>query len=145
MPKIYVIYDTRTGKTEIMAHAIVEGARSIAGIDVSIKKVDSADPGELSAASGIILGSPTHNTKPSYGMKNFMDKMKQLPLRGKVASAFGSYGWSGEAVAQMIAILKEMGITVIEPGLRFAGAIDETKKESCRQFGKSMAEKIKSV
>ncbi len=141
MAKIYIIYDTRTGKTEKMAIAIGEGARSIAGTEVVIKKVDSVDIGELSAANGIILGSPTHNTMPSYGMKNFMAKMKQLSIRGKAASAFGSYGWSGEAVPQMIAFLKELGMNVVEPGLRFSGPIDEVKLEKCREFGRSLAAK----
>ena len=142
MLRIYIIYDTRTGKTEKMALEIAEGVKA-AGVEVVVKKVDGTDPGELSAANGVILGSPTHNTRPSYGIKNFMDKMKQLPLKGKVASAFGSYGWSGEAVPQMIALLKEMGMTVIEPGLRFTGAIDEAKQEKCRELGRCVAEKMR--
>ncbi len=142
MSKIYIVYDTRTGKTEKMAQAIAEGARSVAGVEAVVKKVDGADPGELSTANGVIIGSPTHNTKPSYGMNSFIDKMKQKPLKGKIASAFGSYGWSGEAVPKMIAILKEMEMNVVEPGLRFTGAIDEAKEEKCRELGRSTAEKI---
>ncbi|MEM2924726.1 MAG: flavodoxin domain-containing protein [Methanocellales archaeon] len=143
MSKVYIIYDTRTGKTEKMAHAIAEGAKSIAGVEVTTKIVVNFEPSELLSADGVILGSPTHNTKPSHGMKNFMDKMKEMPLKGKVGSAFGSYGWSGEAVPQMIAFLKELGMNVVEPGLRFAGAIDEVKLEKCREFGREIGRKIK--
>ncbi|MEM2925441.1 MAG: flavodoxin domain-containing protein [Halobacteria archaeon] len=142
MSKVYIIYDTRTGKTEKMAHAIAEGARSIAGVEVVLKKVDNFEPSEVLSLDGVILGSPTHNTKPSYGMKNFMDKMKQYSFKGKVGSAFGSYGWSGEAVPQMIAFLKELGMNVIEPGLRCVGVIDEAKLDKCREFGRDIGRRI---
>jgi flavorubredoxin len=125
-----------------MALGIAEGASSVAGVEVVVKKVDNLEINELLSADGVVLGSPTHNTKPSYGMKNLMDKVKQFSLKGKVAAAFGSYGWSGEAVPQMIAFLKELGMNVIEPGLRFSGAIDEAKVEKCREFGRKIGERM---
>jgi len=36
MPKMLVLYYSRTGNTEKMAKAVVDGARSVSGVDVQL-------------------------------------------------------------------------------------------------------------
>jgi len=47
--------------------------------------------------------------------------MKGLKPQNEIAAAFGSYGWSGEAVIWIIQEFEEMKVKVIDPGLRIQG------------------------
>jgi len=37
MAKLLILYDSQTGNTEKMAEAVVQGARSVTGVDVDLK------------------------------------------------------------------------------------------------------------
>jgi len=49
---------------------------------------------------------------------DFLCYMRGLKPRNKIGAAFGSYGWSGEAVKLIEDELKEMKIDLIQPGLK---------------------------
>ncbi|CAG7840199.1 Flavo-diiron protein FprA1 [Clostridium haemolyticum] len=49
----------------------------------------------------------------------FLTSTCVIPNKGKVAAAFGSYGWSGEAVPMITERLKSMKLKVVEDGFRF--------------------------
>lgn len=71
--KVLVIYDSKTGNTEKMAHAVAEGVEA-AGVDVEVKKVDKASVDELPKVDGLIMGSPVYYGLPSGKLKNFIDE-----------------------------------------------------------------------
>ncbi len=96
MSKVLTLYDTRTGNTGRMARAVAEGAKSVEGVEVALKRVGEGS-GELADADAIILGSPTHHTQPSRATKRLLSGLSKVTLKGRVGAAFGSYGWSGEA------------------------------------------------
>jgi NAD(P)H dehydrogenase (quinone) len=55
MPKILVLYDSTYGHIETMAGAVAEGARSVAGSDVTVgvpNRIASSSVGSASAAIG---------------------------------------------------------------------------------------------
>ncbi|MBI5181159.1 MAG: FprA family A-type flavoprotein [Nitrospirae bacterium] len=141
MSKIAIIYGTQAGSTEIMARAVEEGAQN-AGADTLLKNVLVAKADDLKDVDGLILGAPTYHADLFDGMKNFLIKIRDVNLKGKVGSAFGSYGWSGEAVGKMIDTLKYFGMKVIEPGLLIKNQPDENGLEECRRFGEKIAKKI---
>lgn len=91
MPKIIVIYYSRTGTTRRMAELIAEGIKKekVKAVvkDVSILSVD-----ELLDYSGIIIGSPVYYGSMSAEVKRFIDASVKLhgKLDGKVAAAFSS-------------------------------------------------------
>ena len=114
MPKILVLYYSAYGHVETMAEAVAEGARQVAGAEVTIKRVPElvpeevarksghkldqkapiADPGELGDYDAIIFGTPTRFGNMAAQMRNFLDQtgghwMKGT-LIGKVASVFAS-------------------------------------------------------
>jgi NAD(P)H dehydrogenase (quinone) len=116
MPKILVLYYSMYGHIETMANAVVEGARSVAGTEVTIKRVpelmpedvarkagaklDQAEPiatvGELPTYDAIIFGTPTRFGNMCAQMRNFLDQTGKLwlsgELIGKVGSVFTSTG-----------------------------------------------------
>jgi flavodoxin short chain len=142
MPKIAIIYGTQAGSTEMIAVAVEEGVKK-AGLDTILKNVTVAKPDDLKDIDGLILGAPTYHADLFDGMKNFLLRIRDTNLKGKVGSAFGSYGWSGEAVEKMISTLKYFGMKVVEPGLLIKNQPDESGLDECRRFGEKIAKKIK--
>ena len=144
MPKTLILYDTRTGNTDRMARAVAEGAKSVDGVEVVLKRVAEGG-GELTDADGIILGSPTHNAKPSRAMRGLLSNLSEVPLKGRVGGAFGSYGWSGEAPGIIVGALRGQGVRVIGEAVRVKrspGANDLTR---CKDLGRTVAESVATI
>lgn len=139
--QVLVVYDTRTGNTEQMAHAVVEGARSVDKVEVVLKKARQA-VSDLADADAIIVGSPTHNKQPSYAMKKFLSDLSQVSLKDKVGAAFGSYGWSGEAPGIIEQALRDQDVSVVAKALRVRGAPGEVALIGCRDLGRTVAASI---
>lgn len=119
MSKILVLYYSMYGHIETMAGAIAEGARAVAGVEVTVKRVPElmseeaarkagakldqaapvASPAELADYDGIIFGTPTRFGNMTAQMRNFLDQTGGLwvkgALIGKVASVFTSTGTGG--------------------------------------------------
>lgn len=138
MTKILVLYYSMYGHTEIMANNVAEGARSVAGVSVSVKRVPEtmdpeayksaggkidqsvlvASPAELAEYDGIIVGSPTRFGNMAAQMCSFFEQTNDLwaenALVGKVASVFTSTGTGGG---------EEMTITSIWTTLAHHGMI----------------------
>lgn len=119
MTKILVLYHSMYGHIETMANTVAEGARSVAGVEVTVKRVPEtmdaevfknaggktdqvaavATPAELADYDAIIVGTPTRFGNMSAQMRNFFDQTGGLwakgALAGKVASVFTSTGTGG--------------------------------------------------
>ena len=116
MTKILVLYYSSYGHVETMAEAVAEGARGIAGTEVTIKRVPElvpeeaarkagmkltqdaplAEPKELAEYDAIIFGTPTRFGNMAAQMRNFLDQTGGLwmsgAMIGKVGSVFTSTG-----------------------------------------------------
>ena len=119
MTKILVLYYSMYGHIETMANEVAEGARSVAGVEVTLKripetmdaeafkgaggKVDQvasvATPNELADYDAIIVGTPTRFGNMAGQVRTFFDQTGGLwakgALAGKVASVFTSTGTGG--------------------------------------------------
>ncbi|MDO8438004.1 MAG: NAD(P)H:quinone oxidoreductase [Nitrosomonadaceae bacterium] len=110
MTKVLVLYYSMYGHIETMAKAVAEGARSIEGAEVAIKRVpdlvpedvarkagaklDQAAPiatvGELPDYDAIIFGTPTRFGNMCAQMRNFLDQTGRLWLNGGLIGKVGS-------------------------------------------------------
>ena len=143
MANAIIIYESRSGNTEMMAKAIVAGLEE-AGVDVELKRAVRAKADDLKDMDAVVLGSPTYVRSLIAAMKTFLFEMEKADLKGKVGAAFGSYGWSGESIEILTETMKNLaGMNVIEPGLRINRRPTEKGLEECREFGKKIAEEIK--
>ena len=119
MTKVLVLYYSSYGHVETMANAVAEGASSVAGVEVTLKRVpelvpeevakgagikldqaaDIAKPDELADYDAIIFGTPTRFGNMAAQMRNFLDQTGGLwfggKLIGKVGSVFTSTGTGG--------------------------------------------------
>ena len=145
MPRVLIIYDTRTGNTGQMARAVAEGAKSVKGSEVVLKRVREAQREDLASADAIILGSPTHNTNPSRAMRKLLADLSRVPLKGKMGAAFGSYGWSGEAVGIIMRALEAQGVRMIGEGVRAKRAPGAEGLARCRELGRAVAESLITI
>lgn len=141
MPKVLILYDTRSGNTGRMARAVAEGAESVEGVEIVLKRVAEGG-GEMAGADGVIIGSPTHRTQPSQAVKRLLSNLNQVPLKGKVGGAFGSYGWSGEAPATIARALRDQGMRVIGEALRVRKAPGANDLTRCKDLGRAVAESV---
>jgi len=146
MPNILVLYYSRTGNTEKMARAIVEGAKTVQGVEVELN--DYVRPEMLSDFDAIIVGVPTYHHDMTVDIKNLFEEasVKSINLKGKVGAAFGSYGWSGEAPRLVLEIMKnKFEMRVFESPLLMKYTPDQNGLEKCREFGKRVAERLMHV
>ena len=144
MKKVLVVYLSRTGNTEKMAKAIGDGIRET-GVDVEVKKSKGTALDDLVAAEVVVLGSPTYFCTMSGNMKAFIDKSIQIypdKLANKIGAAFGSYGWSGEAVKIITKELEAMNFNMIAPGLRIQYVPDKEGIESCYAYGRKIGKAV---
>ena len=145
--KVVIVYDTMWGSTDVMARAITEGVAS-QGVDVKLMKLRAADTTdiitEILDAKAVIVGSPTlHNgIFPTIG--GFLTHITGLKPKGKLWSFFGSYGWGGGAVNNMIEMAKKAGFDVYEPNIQVKFVPDQEDLKKCFEFGQQIAAKIKA-
>jgi len=144
--KALVVYDTMWHSTEMMAKAICDGIEK-QGVNVKVFNLEvnhhSDIMTEVLDARAIVLGSPTLNNGLLPAMAGFLNYMKGLKPGTKIGAAFGSYGWSGEAVKIMTQYMKDMKFNIIEPGVRFQYVPTHAQLKECVEFGKRIGKAIK--
>ncbi|MCX9084114.1 MAG: FprA family A-type flavoprotein [Candidatus Methanoperedens sp.] len=113
-----------------------------AGLDVLIKKVEDATPADVEKADAIAIGLATYKAAGMPTVIKYAQSLAKVPLKGKVGTAFGSYGWSGEGPLVVIKMLSGYGMNVIEPSLRIKRIPEEEGLDECRKLGKLIAEKL---
>lgn len=154
--KILVVYDSLTGNTEKMAHSVAEGAGSVSGIEVEVKKI--GEPFALSIlekADGVIFGSPCNYANTTPGMRSFLDNLKgyimagRMDVKGKRATIFGSYGWDGAIIMEEMFknAVQDLGFKVkdevlmeIDTNIKYNPDIHLMKSKA---WGKDFAENLK--
>jgi len=145
-PKVVVMYETMWGSTEKMARKIVEGITDT-GVSVKLYDIPLTDRSEIIKemldAKGFIFGSSTHDNDMLPNIAGFLEFVKGLTPKNRIAAVFGSHGWAGGAVKEIEGVLKETGIELAQQGLSVKYVPDENEKKECYNFGKEFAAKVK--
>ncbi len=145
--KALVIYDTMWHSTQQMAEAIVAGLSEagVYAVPMDLRRTDRSDiMTEVLDAKAIVVGSPTLNNQLFPTVSDFLCYMKGLKPQNRIGAAFGSYGWSGEAVRMITDELQTMKFDVVEPGLRIQYVPDTEGLAACERFGHKIAESMKA-
>ncbi|HRY26161.1 MAG: NAD(P)H:quinone oxidoreductase [Geminicoccaceae bacterium] len=157
MTRILVLYYSSYGHIETMAGAVAEGAASVDGVEVTVKRVAElmpeevakkagvkldqaaplATPAELADYDAIIVGTPTRFGNMAAQMRNFWDQTGGLwakgALVGKVGSVFTSsntqHGGQETTIISTHLTLLHQGLVIV--GLPYSCAaqmgVDEIK------------------
>ncbi len=165
MSKVLVLYYSTYGHIETMANAVAEGARSVAGTKVVIKRVPElvpedvakaghykldqaapvATPAELADYDAIIFGTPTRFGNMAAQMKNFLDQTGGLwaagKLVGKVGSVFTStatqHGGQESTILSFHTVLLHHGMAVVGLPYSFQGQTINTEITGGSPYGAS--------
>jgi flavorubredoxin len=143
--KAVVVYATMWHSTEKMARVISEGLAA-GGLQVKLMEMGSVHRSdvayELLDAGILAVGSPTLNNNLFPTVADILTYLKGLKPRNLLGVAFGSYGWSGEAVRQIDEVLAEMQVEKAAEGIRAKNVPDAALLSRCYEVGKTMAERL---
>ena len=140
---LVVFYLSAYGNTRLMAESIAEGAERLGGVRVSLYDLEGGDPDGFTdlveEADGLAIGSPTINADAVKPIWDLLSSLTSVNIKGKLGVAFGSYGWSGEAVRLIEDRLRGLKMRVPVEGLRvkLVPALDEL--DQCRALGEKVA------
>ncbi len=144
-PGAVIVYDTMWGGTKRMAGAIGDGLAA-AGIPHKIFHTAVTDRNDLLVeifkAGTLVVGSPTVNSGPLPGIMPLLAELKGLKFKNKIGAAFGSYGWSGEAMGVLEEMLTAAGVAIACPGIKCKWQPGDADLEKCRALGSALAGKI---
>ena len=140
-----ILYDTMWEGTRQMAEAIGDG---LAAEDVPYKVFHMAVSDindvvtEVFKAGAIIVGSPTFNQGVLPTISPILENLKGLKFQNKIGAAFGSYGWSGEAVKIIEEHLDRCKIPVVAEGVRAKWQPKSDAITMCQELGHKVAQAI---
>jgi len=100
---------------------------------------------EIFRAKAVIVGSPTVNRGYISTLGTYMEDLRGLGFKHKLGAAFGSYGWSGEAVEMIEDHLGRCGIEVAVPGVRAKWQPTADDLASCAELGRAVARAVKGA
>ena len=117
------------------------------GVDCRVIKLRSSPMSEAIKefwkARGALIGTPTMNNVMFPSVAEFLYHLGGLRPKGRMAGAFGSFGWGGGGVKEAYESFKKMGLEIVEPGfqVQYRPTLDDEQK--CYEFGKEFAAKVK--
>ena len=133
------------GNTREMAHHVREGLEekglevveySLVGLDDQVLR------DELERADALLMGTPTINRDAPAPVWHALALISSVTPKGHIGAAFGSFGWSGEAVKLVEERLKGLKFAIAVPGLFFRFKPTPEDMEACRSFGAQVAEAV---
>lgn len=141
-----VMYASAYGYTKEIGDAITKGLKE-SGVNVDAFDITELETEEIinriERAKAVIIGSPTINQDAVKPVWDVLSLVSPITNRGKAAMAFGSYGWSGEAVPMLTERLKALKLKVVDEGLRVAFKPTSEDLEAAKQKGMEIARLIK--
>jgi flavorubredoxin len=144
--KAVVVYDTMWQSTARMARAVGEGLAA-GGTATKVMPMAAHHRSdvvtELLNAGAIVVGSPTLNNNIFPTLADLMVYVKGLKPRNLIGTAFGSYGWSGESVAQLAQYLSEMKVELVDEGIKVKNVPTADDLARCFSLGKKVSDILK--
>jgi NAD(P)H dehydrogenase (quinone) len=158
--KVLVTYHSLSGNTERMAEAVVEGAKSVSGTEVLLKRVGKVTADDLFSADAVVVGSPVYWSNMSGEVKTFFDnwqfKFGVFPgfkMKNKIGAAFATGGQvsSGKEVTMLTILAAMLGnqMIVVSGGGAFGASattegdspgIDNKELADAKELGRRVAE-----
>lgn len=144
--KVTISYVSAYGYTEQLANKITDGIKSIGDFEVKLYNVIHCDMKDIltdiSDSDGILFGSPTIVGELLEPIRDVLSKLNPIIHGGKIGGAFGSYGWSGEAVPRIETRLIELKMKLYGPGLKINFKPSQEDLEKASEFGLGFAKMI---
>lgn len=155
--KALLLLSSMTGNTSKVAQSLAQGLNEM-NIESTVVNVKNAEMETIIASAKeadlILVGSSTKYGDMIGNLEDVLKELTKLDLSGKFAAAFGSYGWSGEAIEVISDYLNSTNATVLTTSylikstgaedirlpLRVAFTPDEASKNLCIRTAKAISE-----
>ncbi|HOY69426.1 MAG TPA: FprA family A-type flavoprotein [Methylotenera sp.] len=146
---LLIFYISAYGSTSQMAQMIRNGAEQVPGVRASLYDMEGGDSDLfvdlVEDADGILIGSPTINgdaVKPAWDL---VSSFAKINVKGKLAGAFGSFGWSGEAVRMLEDRMRGLKMRLPLEGVRIKLIPSSDELDQCRRYGQEAGEHLMGV
>jgi flavorubredoxin len=143
---ILITYVSAYGFTGEAAEHIAAGIREISDFGIDIIDIEHINLTELEGKivmnDAILVGSPTINRNTLLPVYKMFALINPIRDKGKLAGAFGSYGWSGEASKIILEALRNLKLKVFEEGASFKFRPAGSKEEAMKEYGRRFAAKF---
>ncbi|AIC14611.1 flavodoxin family protein [Nitrososphaera viennensis] len=133
--KAIVLFDTLFGNTEKIAHSVTKGLQK-AGVEAECVNIRAANVEKLHEYDLLALGAPTQYFTASKSMKDFLDRMVELDLKGRCSFAFDT---------KLDSFMAGSGAKFIEKRLRESGLDIIRKRGSALVIGQKQKEAKKDT
>lgn len=144
--KVVIPYVTAYGYTEIIAKEIERGLKSVKELNVKLFNVIEHNQaeilGHIGSCDALLVGSPTILADMLEPVRILLAHLNPVVHGCKVAGAFGSYGWSGEAVPRIESRLKELKMKMPCESLNIHFKPSEEELKQCFDFGVTIAKSL---
>jgi NAD(P)H dehydrogenase (quinone) len=158
--KVLVTYHSLSGNTERMAEAVAEGAKSVPGAEVLLKRVGLVTADDLFSADAVVVGSPVYWSNMSGEVKTFFDNWQfkfgvypEFKMKNKIGAAFATGGQvsSGKEVTMLTILAAMLGnqMIIVSGGGAFGASattegdspgIDNKEWADAKALGRRVAE-----
>jgi flavorubredoxin/flavin reductase (DIM6/NTAB) family NADH-FMN oxidoreductase RutF len=144
--RVALLYASAYGNTATIAQAIARGIEG-AGVAVDALNCEFAEPETVrttvARADGFAIGSPTLGGHLPTQIQTALGIVLSTADTSQLAGAFGSYGWSGEAVDLLESKLRHAGYPLGFEPIRVKFKPTEAVLQSCEEAGAALAQKVR--
>ena len=143
---VFIPYVSAYHKSGFIAEAIARGIEKSGKIEALALDIEHTELGEIDSkialASALIIGCPTINQNILLPIYRLFAVVNPIRDKGKLAGAFGSYGWSGEAQKLISSNLINLKLNYIESDLFFKFSPSESELAIAEAYGEQIAQRL---
>jgi flavorubredoxin len=143
---ILIVYVSAYGYTKMAAEIISDGIREVSDFSIDMVDIEHIDIGDLdkrlTESDALLAGSPTINQNTLLPVYKLFAIINPLRDKGKLAGAFGSYGWSGEAPKIILENFRILKLKIFEESAEFKFLPGGSKEETLKEYGRKFAQKF---
>lgn len=143
---VFIPYVSAYHKTGILAEHIAEGIRKTGDVEAITLDIENTTLGELeeniTMSSALVVGSPVINQNILLPIYKLFAAINPMRDKGKLAGAFGSYGWSGENKKMIETNLLNLKLKMFSEGVFVKFTPTKEELDKCVEYGYELGKAI---
>ncbi|MFZ4739663.1 MAG: FprA family A-type flavoprotein [Bacteroidales bacterium] len=144
--RVLITYVSAYHNTALLAEKIAEGIKQTGSFIVDVCDIETMSIGELdekiAKSNALIIGSPTINQNILLQIYTMFALINPLRDKGKLAGAFGSYGWSGEGAKIIESNLINLKLNFFGESLFIKFTPHNEQINKCLDYGNAFGQKM---
>jgi len=142
MAKVLIVYHSLGGNTKAAAEAVAEGAKSVEGAEVVLKRGFEATEEDLVSCDAVAIGSYDAFSYMAGAVKDFFDRT-YYPTQDKVADKpcgiFLTHGGGGKAMDSLVKMCERFKFKQVAEPVSVKGSPDAEAQAQLVALGAKLA------